>query len=140
MDKTRILSKVDELNIYFVELEEIIPNRLDLYINSLKDKRACERLLQISIETLIDICNILVSELKFGLPSDEEDVFSKLNSKKVITEETRRILIGMKHVRNLLVHRYAIIDDKIIYDILTKKLGDFEKFKIEILKFLKNKK
>lgn len=140
MDKNRILSKIDELNVYLEELKEIIPDKLNLYITSSIDKRACERLLQISIETLIDICNILVSELKFGLPSDEEDAFSKLNSKNIITEETKKILIGMRHVRNLLVHRYAVINDKIIYDILTKRLSDFEKFKKEILGFLKNKK
>jgi len=42
-------------------------------------------LLQISIEAVIDICNIFVSNLKLGLPSNEEEIVDKLINKKVLT-------------------------------------------------------
>ncbi|MBS3084473.1 DUF86 domain-containing protein [Candidatus Pacearchaeota archaeon] len=138
LDNKRILSKIDELNKYLSELEEIIPENLEIYKNSIKDKRACERLLQISIETIIDILNIITSGLKLGLPSGEEDLIEKTYKKGVISKELKEILMGMKGFRNILVHKYGETDNEIIYEILSEKLQDFEKFKEEIIKFINN--
>jgi len=140
LDKNRILSKIDELEGYLNELEKVIPDNFDLYEKSIKDKRACERILQISVETIIDICNILISNLKLGLPSEEEEIFKKLKQRGIISKELEKILLGMKGLRNILVHKYGDVDNEIVYEILTEKLNDFEKFKIEILKFLKTEK
>ena len=68
MDKERILSKIDDIDGYLSELEGIIPKSFEEYKNSIRDKRACERLLQISIESMIDVCNLFVSDLKFQTP------------------------------------------------------------------------
>ena len=68
LDKEKIFSKLDELDDYIEELEKIKPMDLDEYNGSIEKKRACERLLQISIETVLDICNIIVSNLKLGVP------------------------------------------------------------------------
>ena len=92
--------------------------------------------MQISIETIIDICNIIVSNLRLSIPSDEEETFKKLKDKNIISQKTSHILTNMKGFRNILVHKYAIVKDELVYELLTKKLGDFEKFKEEILKFI----
>jgi uncharacterized protein YutE (UPF0331/DUF86 family) len=136
LDKPRILSKFDEINGYLEELEKIIPQNLEDYVTSVKDKRACERLLQISLEVVIDVCNILISNLKLGLPEDEEAVFEKLVNKKIISNKLKSILNGMKGLRNILVHKYGEVDDELVFEVLSEKLGDFEIFKKEILEFL----
>ena len=107
------------------------------YKSLIEKKRACERLLQISIETIIDICNILISNLKLGLPADEEDTFQKLENKKIISKKMADTLSNMKGFRNILVHKYGIVDDELAFEMLSEKLEDFEKFKDEILRFLK---
>lgn len=43
----------------------------------------------------------------------------------------------MKAFRNILVHRYGIIDDKEIFRILKKDIKDFEEFRMSATKFLK---
>jgi uncharacterized protein YutE (UPF0331/DUF86 family) len=136
MDKERILSKFDQLEGYLEELEKIKPVDFEIYESSIEKKRACERLLQISVETVIDICNIIVSELKTGLPSDEEDMFSKMRKNKIISKEMEKDLIGMKGLRNILVHRYGEIEDELVFEVLSEKLTDFEKFKKEVLLFM----
>ncbi|MBI2629630.1 DUF86 domain-containing protein [Candidatus Pacearchaeota archaeon] len=138
MDKKRILAKIDELNGYLEEIEKIRPSDIEEYISSIKDKRACERLLQISIESVIDICNLIISDLKLGLPSDEDVAFQKLEEKKVITNKMKTILINMKGFRNILVHKYGEVKDELVFENLSEKLGDFDIFKEEILGFLKN--
>lgn len=137
MDQEKILIKFDELEQSLEELEKIKPNDFEIYQRSIKDKRACERLLQISIETVLDICNILISSLRLGIPSEEEDVFEKLEKNKIISKKMKRVLIGMKGTRNFLVHKYGVVDDEKIFEVLSDKLRDFDEFKEEILKFLK---
>ena len=136
LDKDRILSKIDELRSYLRELRSIAPKDYLVYISSIEKKRACERLLQIMIECVIDICLLLVKGLELGLPSDESDVFEKLRKNKVIDEEMEEKLKQMKGFRNILVHRYGEIDDEIVFENL-QKLGDFEDFINEILNFIK---
>ena len=65
MDMERILAKIDELNQYIAELEAIMPQNFEEYVESIEERRACERLLQIAIECILDICALLVKELNW---------------------------------------------------------------------------
>ena len=56
IDKDRILTKLNELDSYLYELGQVKPQNLDEYKSSILIKRSCERLLQIAIECVIDIC------------------------------------------------------------------------------------
>ncbi|MCS4541870.1 MAG: DUF86 domain-containing protein [Euryarchaeota archaeon] len=138
MDKERILAKLDEMEQYLSELQSIIPDSFEEYQRSIKTKRATERLLQITIEAVMDTCALLVKELKLGLPSAEEEFLEKLEG-KVLEPATLENLKRMKSFRNLLVHGYAKIDDAKVFEILEDRLGDFEDFKAQVLKFLKIK-
>ncbi len=137
MDKKRIFSKFEEMDKYLEELNEIKPSNFDEYKNLIEKKRACERLLQIIIESVIDVCNIITSDLRLGIPADEEDMFTKLEKKSVITKKIKNILINIKGMRNVLVHKYDIVKDELVFEAISKKLGDFERFRTEILGFLK---
>jgi uncharacterized protein YutE (UPF0331/DUF86 family) len=39
----------------------------------------------------------------------------------------------MKGFRNILVHEYGRVDDRIVFDVAVNRLGDFEDFKREVL-------
>ncbi|MBI2451581.1 DUF86 domain-containing protein [Candidatus Pacearchaeota archaeon] len=71
--------------------------------------------MQISIETLIDITNIIISNLKLGIPSEEEEVFKKLKDKKIITKKMEKTINKMKGFRNILVHKYGAVDDELTF-------------------------
>jgi len=136
MDKERILAKLGELDGYVSELKGIIPRNFSAY-KSTEIKRACERLLQISLEAVLDVCNILVSELKLGIPENEDAVLEKLKKSGIITDSLHKRLAKMKRTRNVLVHRYGIIDDKLIFGMLERDINDFGKFRKEVIHFLK---
>ena len=135
LDRERILAKVDELEGYQRELVQIAPDSIDEY-QRIEKKRACERLLQISIETVIDISFLLVKGLRLGLPAEEDDLFEKLAGAGIISHSTKETAKRMKGFRNILVHRYGGIDDVIVYEMATDRLGDFERFKKEVLEAL----
>jgi uncharacterized protein YutE (UPF0331/DUF86 family) len=50
IDRERILTKLDELDGYLGEIRSIAPDRLEEY-RRIEKKRACERLLQLLVET-----------------------------------------------------------------------------------------
>lgn len=132
MDRERILSRIDELDGYLQEIHEIMPTSFEEY-KSIEKKRACERLLQVSIESVIDICALIVTGLRLGLPSEEDDLFEKLAQAEIISSSIKETLNRMKAFRNILVHEYGRIDDRLVYEVLKNNLNDFEEFKKEIL-------
>jgi len=138
MDKKRILSMLDQLDKYYKELLEIIPDSFEEYQKT-EIKRSNERIIQLLIETCIDTTNLLLKELRLGLPEEEENVFEKLVQNKVISEVMAKKLKKMKSFRNILIHRYGQIDDELVFKNLKNK-KDFIEFKKEILEFLKEYK
>lgn len=135
LDDERILTKIDELDGYLRELRHISPASFEDY-QRIETKRACERLLQISIETVIDISHLLVTGLRLGLPAEEDDLFDKLAKAGVISQSMKEMLKRMKGFRNILVHMYGDTDDLIVYETASQRLGDFEAFEKEVLKVL----
>jgi uncharacterized protein YutE (UPF0331/DUF86 family) len=137
IDRERILGKVAELDSYLSELRQILPKSFDEYVRSIEKRRACERLLQIAVEAAIDICAMLVQGLRLGLPAEEDDVFEKLAQHGVLSQKMVETLRRMKGFRNILVHEYGRVDDRIVFDVAVNRLGDFEDFKREVIEVLK---
>ena len=135
LDKERILAKIDELDSYIKEIKEISPRSFEEY-REIEKKRSCERLLQVSIEVVIDICNLLVSGLRLGLPAEEDDLFGKLLKAKIISKKMREKLREMKGFRNILVHEYTHVDDELVYEAVKSRLRDFDAFKKKVLQFM----
>ena len=138
LDKDRVLVKMDELNRYLDELKQIAPAKLKFKeYQKIETKRSCERLLQLSIEAVIDICKLFVSGMRLGLPAEENDLFDKMQKKKLLSKEMVVTLKGMKGFRNILVHEYTDIDDELVFRALKAKLDDFNKFKKEVASALR---
>ena len=138
LDHERLLAKIDVLEGYLKELREILPVSFEEY-KKVEKRRACERLLQVSIESVIDICGLMVIGLRLGLPAEEDDLFEKLEQAGIITPSRKESLKKMKGFRNILVHEYGHVNDVIVYEILQNNLNDFEAFKQEILQAIKTR-
>lgn len=137
LDRERILARVDQLQIYLRELRSIVPPTFAAY-QDIEKRRACERLLQLAIETATDVCGLLVTGLRLGLPAAERDAFEKLQIAGVLSPETTEILKRMRGFRNILVHEYTRIDDRIVYDVAASRLGEFDAFIAEVLSYLRS--
>lgn len=137
--KERILAKLEEMEKYLDELQELIPDDEEEYISNLALRRACEKTIELSIESLLDTVSIIISSLKLGIPQSEDSLIKLLEDGKVIPVSLGKKLIQMKGFRNILVHRYGSVDDFKAYAYLTEELGDFELFAKEVRKFLKSK-
>jgi len=77
VDRDRVLAKLDELEGYLGELRAVAPDRFEAYQRT-ETKRACERLLQVSVVAVLDINALLVMGLRLGLPGEEDELFERL--------------------------------------------------------------
>jgi uncharacterized protein YutE (UPF0331/DUF86 family) len=136
VDRDRVLVKLDELESDLGELRAVAPDRFEIY-QRIETKRACERLIQVSVEAVIDICALLVVELRLGLPGEEDDLFERLFRHGAVSGPMAATLRRMKGLRNLLVHEYGRINDELVFETVHGRLGDFDAFKDEVLAFLK---
>ena len=99
---------------------------------------AVERYFQLAVECVIDIGEILISNLKLRKPEDTRDVIDILGEKKIIPDEFADKFGPITGFRNILVHNYVKIDLELIYKFLTENLKDFDLFAKYITQYLKS--
>ena len=132
VDRERVLAKLAQLDGYLSELDALDPATRAEFAKS-ERKRACERLLQISIEAVLEVCHLFFRGEKLGLPRDEDDVLSRLGEVGIFSAELVRTIRGMKGFRNILVHEYGDVHEELVFDRLKTGREDFKRFRSEAL-------
>ena len=97
---------------------------------------AAERNVQVAIQSVLDICNHVVADMKLEVPDEQKQAFQIMASHKFISHRLAKTLTGMTGMRNVLVHEYLEVDHERLYSIMTTNLGDFEKLISAILKLV----
>lgn len=136
----KIIAKLGRLDEYLDYLKDIQKVSQKTFINDYHFHGLAERYLQLSIEILLDVGKMIILSEKLRRPEDNQDIFSVLDEKGIISPNLSSQLIGMASFRNILVHDYEKIDREIVYQKLQKNIVDFTDFKKEILRFLRRKK
>ena len=96
---------------------------------------AIEHGLQLSIQCVIDICHYLVAGLALGAPATSQDAIELLRDAGVFPAPFASTLVQMVRFRNILVHVYAQVDVRRVYDNLHNHLDDFGEFAHYVLRF-----
>ncbi len=90
-----------------------------------------------AIEACLDIGRRLIAREGFRYPEDNADVFRVLAEQGILPSDLLPRLIDMARFRNVIVHDYIRVDDAIVYGILRKRLGDFDRFARVIAAYLR---
>ena len=93
--------------------------------------------MEFAIENVIDICAIINSDLRLEMPESEEGIVESLVKRGILTEDISDKIRRMKGFRNIVVHRYGKIDDRIAFSILIDNIDDFNRFSDAVENFLK---
>lgn len=84
--------------------------------------------LQVAIETCINMANHLIASERLRAPRDYKDTFAVLNEAGIVPAECARTMRELAGLRNLLVHLYWEVDDRMVYEGIRTDLADFETF------------
>ncbi|MEO0190038.1 MAG: DUF86 domain-containing protein [candidate division WOR-3 bacterium] len=140
-DKDRIFTRLDMLNEYLMILKECSREPFERLKSDKIFRGAVERYFQLAVECVIDIGEILISNLQLRKPEDARDVMDILGEKGIIPDEFAYRFGPITGFRNILVHNYVKIDLELVYKFLTENLEDFNQFARYISQYLlENKK
>ncbi|MDT7892005.1 MAG: DUF86 domain-containing protein [Thermoproteota archaeon] len=108
------------------EISEVDLNRF-LSDENLID--TCERNLQIAIKATLDVCEALISYMKWRTPNSYREISLILLENKIIDEFLNSKFIEAIELRNILVHNYVYLNPKQIYN----KISDLTNILIKIM-------
>ena len=114
-------------------LEQIPKGSFEEFSSDHRNVASAIHYLQTSIQALIDLASWLLARLALGAPKRSLEAFELLETRgHVPAGTTQRVtpIIGFHPVgchearRNRVVHLYDRVDDRIVYDILTRHVPD----------------
>jgi uncharacterized protein YutE (UPF0331/DUF86 family) len=92
--------------------------------------------MEFAIEDVFDICAIINTDRALGIPGADEDILDHLMGARILSHALIEKIHRMRGFRNIVVHRYGKIDDKLAFNLLHEESGDFAEFIGEIETFL----
>ena len=137
VDKTLTLRKLAELEEYLTQVSEYSKLTIVEYEKDWKTQRIIDRTLQMMIETCLDIAGHIISDERYRVPDSYADTFKVLLENDIVEESLFEVLEKMAKFRNIVVHHYDKMDSAIVVMIMTRHLGDFNRFIDSIIRFMK---
>jgi len=123
-------------NVDYLKTESVAAHTFREYTGNVRLKKAVERSLHVAVETCLDIARHVIAREGFRFPHDYQDAFRILAEEQIVSQGLLPSLLDMARFRNLIVHDYARIDDAKVYEILKRRLGDFDAFAAAIVAYL----
>ena len=137
MEQNRINEKIEEVEKYLQELNEILPKSFEEYISNFEKRAACERYFEKIIEAVVDLNFLIIKNKGLKVPEDEESSFILLSDEKIISYELAKKLKNAKGMRNIIAHEYGKVDDEIVFEVITTQLDQDIKEFIKIIREIK---
>lgn len=131
-----IRNKLKEIQESVDLVEKNLPNNLEDFYHLGLVKDGIYKRIEYSVENVWDICSIINSDLSQGIPRDENNILDNLMRNGILDVDLVEKLKTMKGFRNIVVHRYGSIDDKISFQTLQEHLEDFHDFTQQVENFL----
>jgi uncharacterized protein YutE (UPF0331/DUF86 family) len=101
-----------------------------------QQQRAIERNLQVLVEVVIDVCQRLVMITGQSPATSAADAIERCIQMGALMPDEN--YTRMVRLRNFLVHRDDHVDPDILANMVNRHLGDFEKFRDEVLAYVQS--
>jgi uncharacterized protein YutE (UPF0331/DUF86 family) len=131
VDPERVHDRLNRLEPLVALLDEVRAAGEQAYFDSSYTKLATQHALQLAVQICIDVGAHLIAE--FGLPpaDDYGGVFSRLEDADVLDADLAGRLRRAAGLRNLLVHAYAEVDDRKVWEALAG-LDDLREYAVAV--------
>ncbi|MHB8986821.1 MAG: type VII toxin-antitoxin system HepT family RNase toxin [Eubacteriales bacterium] len=139
VDLNKIRQKAADLRDALSNLTPYAGGTVEKFLNDKKGNAAAKYYLIVATEAAIDICNHLAARVASRAPGSYAECFEILKENCIISEALAGSLIPMARFRNLLIHRYADVDNRLVYKVICCNLQDLESYLSELAVFLKEK-
>lgn len=138
LDKKLIKEKINLIQSDLIHLGDYKNLSFDELAKNYATHKTIERIIEVIINEAIDINQHLIVELGKGkLPFDYKDSFLLLAELKILPEKFAQKTSNSVGLRNILVHQYRKLDEKIFYGSIKDCLLEYTQFCRYILDYLK---
>ena len=108
------------------------------FLSDFTKVESAKHLLQVSVETCLDIAHHIVAEGGYRTPEDSYDAFVVLKEERILPDDFLPVLRQMVSFRNRVVHMYWKVDDQVVYRTLQDDLEDLDRFASLIADYLQD--
>jgi uncharacterized protein YutE (UPF0331/DUF86 family)/predicted nucleotidyltransferase len=96
--------------------EDVLSRPREQVVASRLYRSSMERHVHVAIEAMLDACRHIVSAKKLGIPETYKDLVRLLRDNGMLPVELAAKMEGCVGLRNILVHRYMVIDHERLYE------------------------
>ena len=122
------------------QIKEILSPGVEAFLNDPKSPLALKYLLIEAVEAISDVCQHLLAKSRGVACNGYVDCILKAGTNGIIQEGLSRKLRKLADLRNSLIHRYWIIDDRELFNLCLSNLEDLSDFASQVSVFVDSKK
>lgn len=128
IDLARLRGKASDIREALSYIRERVEGTVDDFLADPDRVNGVKYQLVVAIEAALDICYHMVAKEVGGAPESYADCFRMMAEAGIIPETLGKRLVPMAKFRNLLVHRYAEVDDERVHEICRESLGVLDEY------------
>lgn len=128
VDREKLRQKIQFMRGKLRELERLRGMSRDDFSKDPIYQDAAIRMLQVTIEAMLDICSHVLAREGWELPRSYGEVVSQAARQGLIPKDMEGTYLKMARFRNRVVHLYDDVDAAAIQDIIENRLEDFTPF------------
>ena len=140
IDHEMIRGRIKRLTSYIEELRPFAHMPYKEYMGSYLYIRTAERILQLMVDTAVEINDHLLVESGLPAPEDYNASFINLVRIKLLAPDAAKSIAQSTGLRNLLVHEYAVVDAQRVFEAIPQAIREYTGYCKSVLKFLAKKK
>ncbi|MEJ2262810.1 MAG: DUF86 domain-containing protein [Anaerolineales bacterium] len=130
-----ILRKLETLDTTLSDVRSLDEVSVEQLESDWRTRRAIERSLQVMVEIVLDICQRIISVAGQSPASTGTEAVQRCIQLGALSDF--RPYRQTIQFRNFIVHRYERVDTAILVDMVNRHLPDFERFRDEILAYVR---
>lgn len=132
----RVKDKLDQINQYYQELREDFPSEEE-FSQKRVPRRAIEKTIELIADAVVDVAMIIISGKNLEKPNESSESITILTKSGFLSSSLADRMKDFIRFRNLLVHRYAKVDEKLEFETIRDNHQDILEFLKEIESFVR---
>jgi len=126
--KAFVVQKLEQICGYLKEIEELFKLSDKEILADSNRVHAAERLLQLIVDTIIDVNQHFIGELNLKISDDLQGTFYILGENKILPEDFTQRIAPVAGLRNRIVHRYESLGKELFIKTFRKNYSDFKEY------------
>lgn len=126
--KAFVVQKLEQICGYLKEVEELFKFSDEEILTDSGRVHIAERLLQLIVDTTIDVNQHFIGELNLKISDDLQGTFYILGENKILPEDFAQKIASVVGLRNRIIHRYESLDKELFIKTFRKNYSDFKSY------------